>query len=81
MLVSYEVFGPGLIRDKTVELAVVGLVDHPHAATAQRFNNALVGDGPADERIGSNIAPPILGCVSQVSQRNWPKLSTRELAS
>jgi hypothetical protein len=31
--------------NETVELGVLGLVDHTHATTAQLLNNSVVGDG------------------------------------
>ena len=34
---------------EAVELGVLGLVDHTHAATAQLFDDVVVGDGLPEE--------------------------------
>ena len=38
-------------RDGPAELEVLSLVDHTHTAATKFFSNAIVGDGPADERV------------------------------
>ena len=44
-------------------------VHHTHAATAKLFDNAVVGDGLADEGVGLRHSAAILGCdLRQVNE-------------
>ena len=42
-----------LQRDEAAELGVARLVDHAHRAAANAGEDLVLGDGPADQRIGS----------------------------
>ena len=46
--VARDVLGEKFQRDETAELGVFGLVDDSHAAAAEFFEDAVVGDGLAD---------------------------------
>ena len=45
-----------------VQPRVFGLVDHTHPAPAQLLDDAVMGDGLADERVGVRHSGAILGC-------------------
>jgi hypothetical protein len=47
--VAHELIGEELESDEAAELGVLGLVNHTHAATAEFFDDAVVGNGLADE--------------------------------
>src|SRR5437773_11015278 len=51
--VTSQFAGQKLESDKTVQPGVLSLVDHPHPACAQFLDYPVVGDGPADQRIGA----------------------------
>jgi hypothetical protein len=46
--IAGDVIGKKLQCDETVKASVLGLVDNAHAASAQLFDDAVVGDGLAD---------------------------------
>jgi len=50
-LVSDDGEGKKLERDEAMEASVLRFVDDAHAASADFFDDAVVGDGLADERI------------------------------
>src|SRR5215469_17383118 len=47
---------------ETMQPCVLGLVNHTHPAPAQLLDNAVVGDGLADEGVGVRHGGDILGC-------------------
>ena len=47
--VSGHVVGQELQRDETAEFDILGLVDHAHTTAAEFFDDAVMGDGFADE--------------------------------
>jgi hypothetical protein len=49
--VSGHVFRQELEGDKAAELHVFGLVDHAHAPAPEPFEDAVMRDGPVDQRI------------------------------
>ena len=52
-----------------MQARIFGLVDHTHPATTDFFENAIVGDGLADECAGLRHSAAILGCgLSQVNE-------------
>ena len=51
------------------------LVHHTHPATTQFLNDAVVGNGLSNERIGPRHVAAILGCGLQGSQRRSSLLS------
>src|SRR5215471_2764494 len=61
--------GKKLKGNETVEPCVLGLVDHTHPAAAEFFEDAVMRDGLADERLGLWHLARILGCRSEASQR------------
>src|SRR5580692_5267628 len=55
--------------DKAVQLYVLSLVNHTHTTTAELFDDAVVRDGLADERVGGWHVEHILGRVgNQVNE-------------
>ena len=46
--------------NETAKLGVLGLVNHTHPATTEFFENAIVRDGLADERVGNRHSGVIL---------------------
>jgi hypothetical protein len=53
VLVADELGLQHLQRNRPIELLVMGLVDDAHAATAQLFDDAVMGDGLADHVVAS----------------------------
>src|SRR5947208_3347657 len=51
--VASELVRQKLESDEALEPGVFGLVDHTHPACAQLLDDAVVGDGAADQRIGA----------------------------
>jgi len=49
--IAGEVIGQKLESDESLEPAVFGLIDHPHAAVSQFLDDPVMGDIPANERI------------------------------
>src|SRR5208282_894548 len=48
---------------------VFGFIDDPHAAAAKLFEDAVVRDGPPNERVRGRHSPAILGCdLRQVNE-------------
>ena len=47
----------------------MGLVHYTHATAAKSFEDAVMGDGLADEGVGLRHSAAILGCVLRLSQR------------
>jgi hypothetical protein len=45
--------GQGLRHEFRREASVLGIVDYARVATAQLFNNAVAGDGPPRECVGT----------------------------
>ena len=69
-----KVIGEEFQSHKAVKSCVLGLVHHTHSAPAKLFNDAVVGEGLADERVGVRHNAAMLGCVLRLSQRiavNW----------
>jgi hypothetical protein len=50
--ITGQFWGQEFQRDAASQLAVFSPEDHPHAATAEFFENAVMGDGLAGERRG-----------------------------
>jgi hypothetical protein len=59
-------FKPG---NEAVEADVLSLVHHTHPTPTEFLNDAVVGDGLADERLGLRHLARILGCRDDASQR------------
>ena len=58
---------PTLVREEfqrhvAAQAGVFGFVDNTHAAAAQLLDDAVVGDGLADEGVGVRHSAAILGC-------------------
>ncbi len=49
--ISGDLIGKEFQGDEAMEASVFGLVNHAHAATAQLFDDAIVGDGLADHSL------------------------------
>ena len=61
-------FGQELEGHEAAELHILGLVDDTHSTTAELFDDAVVRDGLADERVGGWHAAAHLR-LRQASQR------------
>jgi len=64
-----DIIGEEFEGDVAVEANVFGFVDDAHAAAAKFLEDAVVGDGVADEGVGVRHSAAILGCVLRLSQR------------
>ena len=53
--VASELVRQKLESDEALEPGVFGLVDHTHPACVQLLDDAVVGDGAADQRIGAYL--------------------------
>jgi hypothetical protein len=62
LAVGREFLGKKFEGDEAIEAGVLRFVNHTHAATAEAFENAVVGDSGADERTGIGHVAAILGC-------------------
>src|SRR5215469_7603226 len=51
--------------DEAVETGVLGFIDNTHATTAESFEDAVMGDGLADEGVGIRHSAVILWCTSK----------------
>ena len=70
--VSGDIIRKEFQRNETIELEIFGLVNHTHPATTEFFKDAVVRDGPADERVGSCHVPLILGLsTGQVNEARF----------
>src|ERR1700756_3162537 len=58
LAVGRELFGKEFEGDEAVQTRVLRYVHHTHAATAEAFENAVVGDCCADEVAGSAMLRP-----------------------
>jgi hypothetical protein len=56
-----HIVGQEFQRNESTQPCVLCLVDHTHAATAEFFEDAVVGEGPADQRVGAWHLLRILG--------------------
>ncbi len=57
-------------RDETAQVHALGLIYDTHSSSAELFENAVVGDGLADERVGVLHSAVILGRdLRQVNER------------
>jgi len=56
--------------DKSVEAGVLGFVHHTHSTATQLLDDAVVGDGPADERVGVRQSAAMLDFRRGASQRS-----------
>jgi hypothetical protein len=62
-----------------MQARVFGLVDDAHAASANFFKNTVVGDGPADERVGVRHSAALLGLRSwQANDYAWLAVESHE---
>src|SRR2546425_4177047 len=68
LMIFSERLGQELERDKTVQLGVLGLVDHTHAAAAKLFQNAVVRKSLSDHE-GGPIVLANLRAEPETSQR------------
>jgi hypothetical protein len=50
--ITDEIFGKEFDGDEAAEFGVFGFVDDTHASAAEFFNDAVMGDGLADRRLG-----------------------------
>src|ERR1700678_1825229 len=58
-------------RNVPAKVSVLSLVNHAHASAAKPFDDAVMREGFANQRIGGLHALHILGCErSQVNERN-----------
>src|SRR5215467_4777413 len=57
-----KMFRKELQRNKAAQVSVFGLVNYTHPATTELFEDAVMGDGLADERLGLRHLARILGC-------------------
>src|SRR5690348_1458068 len=55
--------------NKTVELSIFRFVDNTHPAATKFFDDAIVGDGLADESVGAGHSGAILGCGPKTGQQ------------
>ena len=62
-------FGQKLEGHEAAELHILGLVDDTHSATTEFFDDAVVRDCGADERIRAGHLLHILGLEPEASQR------------
>jgi len=69
LAVGGEFFGEKFEGDEAIEAGVLRFVNHTHTATAEAFENAVVGDSSADEVAGVGHVAAILGCGHKASQR------------
>jgi len=56
-------------RNVAVQPRIFGFVHDAHPAAAKFLEDAVVGDGLADEGVGIRHSAAILGCVLRLSQR------------
>jgi len=66
------IIGKKLQGHKAIELYVLGFVNNTHAASPELLENAVVGDGLADERVGTWHVEHMLGWGWEASQRTDP---------
>ena len=69
-----DFIGKKLQGNESSKLGVLSFVDDTHPATAQLLDDAVVGEGLADKRVGVRHNAAMLGCVLRLSQRiavNW----------
>ena len=64
-----HILGKKLQRHEAVQPGVFGLVHHPHAPTAESFEDAVVRKSLAVQRIQGGHVRSILGCANAASQR------------
>ena len=62
-----------LKRDETMQPGVLGLMDHPHPATAELFNDAIMRDGFADHIADAMVG----GLLGQVNESKALRNSTK----
>src|SRR6266849_4812480 len=66
-----QIFWKKLQSDETAERSVFGLVHHAHPATAELLDDAVMGDGLADQWRGFHPRDAMLGVVRRRSQRTF----------
>ena len=71
-----ERFGHKLQRDETTELGVFGLVDNPHATTADLFDDAVMRNGLANEWVRNRHTCGHLRVRGEPGQRRHEGYST-----
>jgi hypothetical protein len=64
-----QVFGAEFESDAAKEVSVLGIVHHTYTAATKSFEDAVVGDGLPDKRLGLRHLAHILGCRAAASQR------------
>ena len=74
MVVQIHSPRPTIVREEfqgheAAKFGVLSLIHHTHAAPAKLLDDAVVGDGLADEGVGLRHSAVILGCVLRLSQR------------
>ena len=57
-----QVVGEELQCDVAVQPCIFGLVNHTHPTTTEFFEDAIVGNGLADEGVGVRHVAVMLGC-------------------
>src|SRR5260370_10856738 len=66
-----QLFWKKLQSDETAERSVFSLVHHAHPATAELLDDAVMGDGLADQWRGFHPRDAMLGVVRRRSQRTF----------
>ena len=64
-----KIFRQEFESKRNVESGVFGFVDDPHPASAEFFDDPVMRDGLADERVGIRHGAVILVCGQEASQR------------
>ena len=67
-----HIVGEKLQRNKAAQARIFGFVHDTHPAAAKFLDDAVVGDGLADEGVGVRHGAAILGCdLRQVNETVW----------
>src|SRR5262249_27856657 len=64
-----KVVGKKFQGNSAAKFGVLGLVNHTHSAATKLFDDAVVRDGLADERLGLRHLASMLSCEYGTSQR------------
>ena len=79
LLVFGHFVGKKLERDVAAKIDVFSFVHNAHTTAAKSFNDAVMGNGLADQRIGRLHVPDILGCARR--QVNEERYLGRDIAT
>src|ERR1700693_292754 len=64
LVVFSHFFGKKFQRDVPAEVSILGFVHDTHTTAAELFDDAVMGDGLANERVGAGHVLHILGCAT-----------------